>query len=308
MQVQDILISAIQWPTRLRAINPQRVEALKSSMAELGLINPITVYLDRNDDPVLAAGAHRVKAAQALGWKSIAATIMDGEELDRELAEIDENLCRFELSPAQRALHMSRRKELWTAKQAAKRAATNTPSATDRVDAKLGDQNSVTQLDHERLMDDQSMPSERDARGQQLSPQQQPGFAATTAMLTGDSKTTINCNVQRGEVLGDALLDIARTSLDKGVELDAMMKLPPEEREDLARRAKAGEEVSARKTLEARTMAPEGQNKALAKRALLALGKCASVMDEREFGSALQDVEVPGTVARLAEQIVKHAA
>jgi hypothetical protein len=39
------------------------------------------------------------------------------------------------------------------------------------------------------------------------------------------------------------------TSLDKGVELDALAKLPAAERDGLAKRAAAGEEVSARATL-----------------------------------------------------------
>jgi N6-adenosine-specific RNA methylase IME4 len=53
--------------------------------------------------------------------------------------------------------------------------------------------------------------------------------------------------VRRGEVLGsDVLSKVAGTSLDKGEELDAMMKLSPKRRDDLVKRAAAGEKVSAR--------------------------------------------------------------
>lgn len=303
MQVTSILISAIEWPMRIRALDQQRVDGLKSSMDELGLINPITVYSGEDGELVLAAGAHRLKAAQALGWESIDAVVMDGDDVDRQLAEIDENLCRFELSPAQRALHMSRRKELWTAKQA---AAKDTSSTVDAADPEMGGSNCATHLDEDHVEGGQGMSTECDADGRQLSPRHQPGFAASTAALTGDSKADINRSVHRGEALGDTLLDIAGTSLDKGVELDALTKLPTEEREDLTKRAKNGEKVSARKALEAKSKTPEDQYKGLAKRAVSALEKCAGVMDENEFGSALRGVKVRGIVARLAEEIAKH--
>jgi hypothetical protein len=51
----------------------------------------------------------------------------------------------------------------------------------------------------------------------------------------------------RGEALADELDAVTGTSLDKGVELDALAKLPKDERKGLIDRAKAGERVSARK-------------------------------------------------------------
>jgi hypothetical protein len=51
----------------------------------------------------------------------------------------------------------------------------------------------------------------------------------------------------RGEALGGDLGQVAGTSLDKGVELDALAKLPKDERKGLIDRAKAGQRVSARK-------------------------------------------------------------
>jgi hypothetical protein len=51
----------------------------------------------------------------------------------------------------------------------------------------------------------------------------------------------------RGEALGDDLAAVTGTSLDKGVELDALAKLPKDERKGLIDRARAGEKVTARK-------------------------------------------------------------
>lgn len=45
----------------------------------------------------------------------------------------------------------------------------------------------------------------------------------------------------RGEALGEALKDIAGTPLDKGVELDALAKLDPEQRAEVIDKVKRGE-------------------------------------------------------------------
>ena len=58
----------------------------------------------------LVAGHHRLEAARKLKWEAIAAIIFDGMDADEaELAEIDENLIRAELSPIERALHVTSR-------------------------------------------------------------------------------------------------------------------------------------------------------------------------------------------------------
>jgi hypothetical protein len=72
-------------------------------------------------------------------------------------------------------------------------------------------------------------------------------FATATAKATGVDKRKIERAAARGEALGDDLSAVAGTSLDKGVELDALAKMPAGEREEVIARAKAGEKVSARK-------------------------------------------------------------
>ncbi|NNM75062.1 hypothetical protein [Enterovirga aerilata] len=58
-------------------------------------------------------------------------------------------------------------------------------------------------------------------------------FTASTAKSTGRSERSIQRDAERGEKLGDTLQRIAGTSLDKGVEIDALAALPPQEREEI---------------------------------------------------------------------------
>ena len=67
------------------------------------------------------------------------------------------------------------------------------------------------------------------------------------AEMTGKPKDKVHRPLRRGRILGDdLLLKMRGTSLDKDVELDALMRLSDEERDELAERAVAGEKVSAR--------------------------------------------------------------
>ena len=65
-------------------------------------------------------------------------------------------------------------------------------------------------------------------------------FVSATSDATGKAERTVRLAAARGEALGDDLGAITGTSLDKGVELDALAKLPKDERKGLIDRAKAG--------------------------------------------------------------------
>ena len=75
---------------------------------------------------------------------------------------------------------------------------------------------------------------------------QEKSFAAATADASGMTKQAINRHLARAEALGDDLDKVTGTSLDKGVELDALKAMTPEQRAPLIERAQAGEKVSAR--------------------------------------------------------------
>ena len=85
--------------------------ALMDSIQELGLMQPITVTTEN----ILVAGYHRLCACRALGWKTIPARVVNLDALHAELAEIDENLIRNELTMLERAEWQTRRKEIYEA-------------------------------------------------------------------------------------------------------------------------------------------------------------------------------------------------
>ena len=109
--------------------------------------------------------------------------------IETELIEIDENLCRAELTPAQRAAAIKRRKQIWEALH---------PETGKSVSTLGGRGNS--------------------------------SFAADTCTAAGLTKQAVNQHLARAEALGDDLVQVAGTSLDKGVELDALKTLPIVER------------------------------------------------------------------------------
>lgn len=106
IQIREIKIN----PGR-REASPERVEELAKSIAEVGLINPIT--LDRAN--TLIAGLHRLEAAKLLGWAEVDCTVSSLEGLQAELAEIDENFVRTDLSAIEYGDLLLRRKEIYEA-------------------------------------------------------------------------------------------------------------------------------------------------------------------------------------------------
>jgi hypothetical protein len=59
------------------------------------------------------AGMHRVKAFRYMQRETIPAIVLDIDDLHAELMLIDENLCRNDLSPAERAKAQARRKAIY---------------------------------------------------------------------------------------------------------------------------------------------------------------------------------------------------
>ncbi len=95
-------------PGRREAL-PERVAELAKSIAEIGLLNPVT--LDRAN--TLIAGLHRLEAAKLLGWAEVDYTVSSLEGLRAELAEIDENFVRTDLSAIEYGDLLLRRKEIY---------------------------------------------------------------------------------------------------------------------------------------------------------------------------------------------------
>jgi ParB-like chromosome segregation protein Spo0J len=196
-------------PNRLRELRPETVDVLAESIGRQGLLQPIRVQVTK-DGYRLIAGRHRLEAVRKLGHATIFAGVVKELDADQaQLAEIDENLIRAELSPAERAAHVAARKAVY------ERLHPETKHGGDRK-------------------------SESRSQNAKLK-----SFVADTAEKTGKHPATVARDVKRGEDIPDVAA-LAGTSLDKRVELDAFAKLSEDEQIALAERAKAGEEVTAR--------------------------------------------------------------
>lgn len=220
MNLTRISLARLTASNQPRPLLTAQVDMLAASIKDVGLIQPITVARCVAVAGVaeqgfqIVAGHHRVAACRALGWLEIDALVIeDASHLQSELIEIDENLCRAELTASQRSGYTKRRKQIWEAL-------------------------------HPEIQVAQAAPP---VIGYASPPPQTQGFAAATAAATGQSKATTNRAIARADAIGDvALTKVANTSLDSGVELDALAKLPAPERAALVERAAAGEQVSAR--------------------------------------------------------------
>ena len=94
-----------------REASPEAIQELADSISKIGLLNPITV----DKDYTLIAGLHRLEAAKLLGWTEIECSVSDLDGLAAELAEIDENFVRKNLSDIERGELLLRRKEIYEA-------------------------------------------------------------------------------------------------------------------------------------------------------------------------------------------------
>ena len=106
-----IPISEIKVNPGRRNAAPADVRELADSIVEVGLLNPVTVSQSRT----LIAGLHRLEAAKLLGWTEIECVVSGLEGLRAELAEIDENFVRSDLTPLEFGELLLRRKEVYEA-------------------------------------------------------------------------------------------------------------------------------------------------------------------------------------------------
>jgi ParB family transcriptional regulator, chromosome partitioning protein len=208
MLANEITLDRIEVPAGRRTIDPDVVNHLVKSIAAVGLQHPIAVR-QRDGADVLVAGAHRPAAFRELKMECIPANVVDLDTLEAELLEIDENLARNELSPAERTAAIARRKTVY--------------------------EELHPETKHGAIGGGHGKASEKADR-----------FTKVTAEATGRSERAVQLDAARGEALGqETLAKIAHTTLDKGVELDALAGMPVDERQVLVDRAANGEAVSA---------------------------------------------------------------
>jgi N6-adenosine-specific RNA methylase IME4 len=210
--ITDVPLRAVRAHPRARSIDVAHVHALVRSISAVGLLEPVIMRHSGEGFEVMA-GLHRVAAFRELGRETVPTIIQDVDDLTAELVLIDENLCRHDLSPAERAMAVTRRKEIYLQMH---------PET-----AHGGDRRSAG-----------SSRRSGDLKGDR--------FTKATAAATGVGERTVQRDAARGEKLGDDVLRrVTRTALDKGEELDALVKLSPQRREVLIERAVVGETVTA---------------------------------------------------------------
>ena len=106
-----VKVSDIKIKPGRRDAKPKAVEELARSIQAVGLLNPVII----NGDNTLITGLHRLEAAKKLGWTEIECTISSMDGLQAELAEIDENFVRTNLSHRELGDLLLHRKELYEA-------------------------------------------------------------------------------------------------------------------------------------------------------------------------------------------------
>ncbi|MGE0282957.1 MAG: ParB/RepB/Spo0J family partition protein [Rhizobiaceae bacterium] len=180
------------------------LNALAESMDEIGLINPIRVREVGDGLYEVVAGSHRLQAAELLEWPTILAFVAFDDDLHAELAMIDENLVRAELSVVDRARQTARRKAIYLLLHP------ESGHGSPGVARQVGDTGQRSDVER---------------------------FTANTAAATGHSERVVQRDAERGEKIVDEALDAVRgTQLDRGVYLDRLKNVPAEQQADTVRR------------------------------------------------------------------------
>ncbi|GAK43628.1 nuclease [Tepidicaulis marinus] len=114
--MRQVSLSEIKVGQRLRRVDPDHVEVIAQSMRDCGkVLTPLTVREDKKSGEVhLIAGAHRLAAAKKAGFETVPCEIHKNlSPAEARLMEIDENLCRHELNPLDRAAFLAERKAVY---------------------------------------------------------------------------------------------------------------------------------------------------------------------------------------------------
>lgn len=192
----DLPINKINARDDARAINAETVVGLAESIANVGLINPIRVRV-AGDGWEVIAGVHRLEACKSLGLVEIAADVVGDDDLHAELAMIDENLCRAELTPSDRARQTARRKAIYLKLYPESGHGKASPSKDEKFAS----------------------------------------FASETAKATGQSERLVQLNAERGQKILPEVMDlISGTKLDTGTYLDKLKSMPGSEQFRAAQR------------------------------------------------------------------------
>ena len=118
--IVDLDMASIRPRRYARRLIPKCVGRLSQSIKGIGLQVPIIVRAINGGEGTskkfeILAGHHRYAACRVLQMKTIPCIIRALDDLRAVLITIDENLCRENLTPAQEAAAIKRRKEIYEA-------------------------------------------------------------------------------------------------------------------------------------------------------------------------------------------------
>lgn len=214
VRILNLTPDSIVVGIRLRGISESNVTIIAESFSQTRQIQPVTVTL-RDGLYHLITGAHRLSAARRLGWTEISAMVLeDVSDDDIRIIEIDENLARAELSPAEIAIHQAERKSIYEHQHPGSVHGTNQHTRTSH-----GDNSS---------------------------------YVKSAAKTQSKSPPTVYREAARGKALAEELPDIIGTSLDHHGQLDNLAKLKkadPDSAQALVKAAMEGKTVNARAAL-----------------------------------------------------------
>lgn len=156
---------------RKRGVDTEKVKELAKSIEQLGLLQPIVLSKIQAPNCLrrLVSGLHRLEACKLLGYNQIPFVELDNSDgLFQELAEIDENIVRVDLTEEQFNEQLFRRKEIYEMLY---------PTSTKAAKAKQN----LSKTKKSTAQGDES---------KRISPAV-PSFVADTSAKTGESERTI---------------------------------------------------------------------------------------------------------------------
>ncbi|MCQ4630904.1 ParB N-terminal domain-containing protein [Shinella sp. CPCC 100929] len=118
---KTIPVSSIFVGERARPVDEEVATAIAASMADRGLINPLTVRstpaANGGTTPwTLIAGGHRLFGAKLNKWEEIDVIVVSADAEEAQLIEISENLYRNDLTALDRGIFVAKFRELYEEK------------------------------------------------------------------------------------------------------------------------------------------------------------------------------------------------
>jgi hypothetical protein len=170
---------------------PRNLPALAEPIAQVGLLNPVTLTPGYR----LIAGGNRLAACRTLGWTHLPAVVVPLDGLRAELAELDENLIRHDLSALERGEALARRKALYEALHP------ETRPVSERGGPGRGRSGPKTNADSASVFSRETVEEVENPT---------PSFTADVAARTGQSRRTVQTEVQIAERIPAGLRDSIR--------------------------------------------------------------------------------------------------